>query len=323
MDTSTTTEFTIATNVKRFRVLIVGNANAGKTTILDKVCHANGRKPLIVGQMGRHDLRPSNERGEHTIDTEFVYPTAEGFIFHDSCGFESGSVDELHKVKNFLEKRTKAERLEDGLHAIWYCIPTSNDRPFTVAEIEWLKDIRDVPIIVIFTKMDVLENRAFAQLLDRGMAPRDAKQEAPNQLKEIFQRDYLIRLQEVVPGQRSVQFRDMQKPDTRCDALLLETARALDSRILLLLNLSMRRNQLFSNIKTAINQATKSLNQVRVGFFARRLSKKQQASLLKDMTQCFPHVLVSVCIVFHYSNCFLFLIGGMSGGGMAHFTSIF
>lgn len=64
-----------------------------------------------------------------------------------------------------------------------------------------------VPIIVIFTKMDVLENRAFAQLLDRGMAPRDAKQEAPNQLKEIFQRDYLIRLQEVVPGQRSVQFR--------------------------------------------------------------------------------------------------------------------
>jgi hypothetical protein len=30
---------------ERFRILVIGNANAGKTTILDKVCHARGRKP--------------------------------------------------------------------------------------------------------------------------------------------------------------------------------------------------------------------------------------------------------------------------------------
>lgn len=76
-DTSATMEFAIATNVKRFRVLTMGNANAGKTTILDKVCHANGREPQIVGKRvlqnvnwflsfltspkGHCDLRPSTE----------------------------------------------------------------------------------------------------------------------------------------------------------------------------------------------------------------------------------------------------------------------
>jgi hypothetical protein len=40
--------------VKRFRILVIGNANAGKTTILDKVCHANGRNPEILGKRVRY-----------------------------------------------------------------------------------------------------------------------------------------------------------------------------------------------------------------------------------------------------------------------------
>jgi len=32
--------------------LVIGNANAGKTTILEKVCHANGRKPVYLDDKG-------------------------------------------------------------------------------------------------------------------------------------------------------------------------------------------------------------------------------------------------------------------------------
>jgi septin family protein len=37
-------------SIKRFRILVIGNANAGKTTILDNFCHAQGRKPFVVGE---------------------------------------------------------------------------------------------------------------------------------------------------------------------------------------------------------------------------------------------------------------------------------
>jgi len=33
---------------ERFRILIIGNANAGKTTILEKVCNAKGRSPEFL-----------------------------------------------------------------------------------------------------------------------------------------------------------------------------------------------------------------------------------------------------------------------------------
>jgi hypothetical protein len=54
------------------------------------------------------------------VETQIVYPTANGFIFHDSRGFEAGAVDELQKVREFVSKRAKREQMKDQLHAIWY-----------------------------------------------------------------------------------------------------------------------------------------------------------------------------------------------------------
>jgi hypothetical protein len=51
-----------------------------------------------------------------------VYPTAQGFIFHDSRGFEAGSDDELKKVREFIAKRAEEAQMEDQLHAIWYSL---------------------------------------------------------------------------------------------------------------------------------------------------------------------------------------------------------
>ena len=42
-----------------------------------------------------------------------------GFIFHDSRGFESGSVEELNIMTDFLTDRISEKRLERRLHVIW------------------------------------------------------------------------------------------------------------------------------------------------------------------------------------------------------------
>ena len=177
---------------ERFRILVIGNANAGKTTILRKVCHAQGREPVYLDANGKevrhvhlqrlhcglpcslfrlllrwilqfrcvsdwlapscdHALNVIIQCGEHNIEHQFQYPTAHGFIFHDSRGFEAGGADELNKVKDFIKRRAESQQLGDQLHAIWcaknlhhffifwhsllrYCITTSNDRGMTQAE---------------------------------------------------------------------------------------------------------------------------------------------------------------------------------------------
>ena len=48
----TASSLTFEQSVERFRILVIGNANAGKTTILDKVCHAKGREPYCLDGKG-------------------------------------------------------------------------------------------------------------------------------------------------------------------------------------------------------------------------------------------------------------------------------
>jgi len=39
---------------ERFRVPIIGNANAGKTTILEKVCNTKGPDPVFLDAAGNN-----------------------------------------------------------------------------------------------------------------------------------------------------------------------------------------------------------------------------------------------------------------------------
>jgi len=131
-----------------FRILVVGRANAGKTTILENVCGVqHGTKPIIrkaqeapapskttktslfhrilkrpSGSVSSSNecLKPSIYRGEHNIEDEITYKGS-NFIFHDSCGIEAGAAEEMVTVRDFINKRSTLDvRLRDRLHAIWY-----------------------------------------------------------------------------------------------------------------------------------------------------------------------------------------------------------
>ncbi|KAG1721656.1 hypothetical protein EDB19DRAFT_1646339, partial [Suillus lakei] len=109
-----------------FRVLIVGRANAGKTTILQKVCNTT-EDPEIYDTKGKKIdaavVASSIKRGNHDIANEMVFKSNLGFVFHDSCGFEAGSEEEFDNMKKFISDRANAKELEERIHAIWYCIP--------------------------------------------------------------------------------------------------------------------------------------------------------------------------------------------------------
>jgi hypothetical protein len=59
------------------------------------------------------------QRGEHNIENELRFTSHDGYIFHDSRGFESGDNTELVIVQDFVRRKSREKTLNDRLHAIW------------------------------------------------------------------------------------------------------------------------------------------------------------------------------------------------------------
>ncbi|KAG1782237.1 hypothetical protein EV702DRAFT_1275630 [Suillus placidus] len=131
----------IKEKIGRFRILVIGRANAGETTILQRVCNTR-ENPEIYNSAGEKIdptvLMASTERGEHDIENEMVFRNNPGLVFHDSRGFEAGGESESDKMKAFIASRSKESTLKNQLHAIWYCIPMDEaSRSFTEGEIKF------------------------------------------------------------------------------------------------------------------------------------------------------------------------------------------
>src|SRR5277367_3337032 len=61
-------------NASGFRILIIGRANAGKTTILQKLCNTS-KSPVVYGPDGK------KVRGTHHSTTEFINTSLDPFIY--------------------------------------------------------------------------------------------------------------------------------------------------------------------------------------------------------------------------------------------------
>ncbi|KAG2108964.1 uncharacterized protein F5147DRAFT_635517 [Suillus discolor] len=114
----------IRQRVKRFRILIIGRANAGKTTILQRVCNTR-ENPEIYDSAGEKVRNMISvyyyfQRGLHDIENELVFQSNPEFVFHDSRGFEAGGQFEFDKVKAFITSRSNKRLSLDGrIHVIW------------------------------------------------------------------------------------------------------------------------------------------------------------------------------------------------------------
>ncbi|KAF8263121.1 hypothetical protein EI94DRAFT_1741697 [Lactarius quietus] len=124
----------------RFRVLVVGRANAGKTSILQCVCETT-ESPTIYRGRRYIKLEPSMNRGEHKIDDELVFSNNPGY---------SGSSEELDILKDFIRRKCGEKKL-----AKKYCVPMDSHRPGL--DLKYYDKIcadPNVPVIAVFTKYD-------------------------------------------------------------------------------------------------------------------------------------------------------------------------
>ncbi|KIO13948.1 hypothetical protein M404DRAFT_992198 [Pisolithus tinctorius Marx 270] len=162
-------------NIEQFRILVLGRANAGKTTILQRVCGST-ELPEVFDEEGNkiHGVvvQGTSTRGYHSIKHQFMFQSNPGFVFHDSCGFEAGSTKQFDEMKNFVIERAVEKRLKKRIHAIWYCIPmTECNRTVTAAEKKFFNecDTGHVPVIVLLTKVDTLNLEAIQELENESL----------------------------------------------------------------------------------------------------------------------------------------------------------
>jgi len=228
-------------------------------------------------------IAPTLLRGQHDIENEMVFRSNTGFVFHDSRGFEAGGVDELDAVKAFIAERSQKRKLLDQLHAIWYCIPVDDSRPFTRAEINFFSECGTghVPVIAIFTKCDALDDEAYRELEDEGIPWEDAQIQVPTRSLENFGKLHLDSLyKRRYPPKDHVYLRDMNKPDADCYNLLEKTAAALTNNVLQALFVSTQQNKLELCIRYSVTWASKKI--------LKRGLKTFISSILDKQHHCIP-----------------------------------
>ncbi|KAI9457260.1 hypothetical protein BJY52DRAFT_1150513 [Lactarius psammicola] len=239
----------------QFRVLIIGRANAGKTSILQRVCDTT-ESPIIYRGNEKVTLDPSIDRGEHKIDDELVFSNHRGYVFHDSRGIESGSEEELEILQEFIRRKCGERILRSRLHAIWFCVPMDNQRP--QLDLKFVRDIcpdQNVPVIVVFTKYDQLLRNVKIHLEDYGNPDDNISDVAEKQFREHYLHPLGddVRFVRLESGSR-VKCQEMHRQNMRCDELIEKTAAALNEDTVALMLLAVQRDNLEFSVKIALNR---------------------------------------------------------------------
>ncbi|KAI0256725.1 hypothetical protein BJV78DRAFT_1116809 [Lactifluus subvellereus] len=250
---------------KHFRTLIIGRANAGKTTLLKKVCNSI-EDAEIFSPSGKKVIE---SRGIHNIKNELIFRSNPQFIFHDSRGFESGSLDEIETVKSFIAERAQSRELPKQLHAIWYCLPTDTNRPLLEADRRFFDKYCGlyyikVPVIAIFTKFDGLVTTAYGELRDKEkLSMKEAKNKKFERAQEMLKTNFVEPLQ-ATASRPSAYVRldgkpaNMRMEGSSCNELVEKTVNVLDDDRLKLLFVSVQQNNIDICIQHAIRSSVTS-----------------------------------------------------------------
>ncbi|TFK16810.1 hypothetical protein FA15DRAFT_711393 [Coprinopsis marcescibilis] len=234
-----------------FRILVIGRANAGKTTLLKRVCNTD-EDPCIYDENNDNQLTPTEERGIHDIERQFAFRSNPQFIFHDSPGFETGDEKQLQAVRSFIEKRSKARNPNEQLHAIWFCFVLNASRPLLELEQQFFGEQRagNIPVIAIFTKFDDL----VTQIYDRDKDYDENEAMA----KEVVEQEFRLPLTKFSYGPKAyVRFEALDDDEgdyqEQVKVLIDETAFSLDGLALKMLFVSVQQNNLEICIRNAIH----------------------------------------------------------------------
>ncbi|KAG8855415.1 hypothetical protein FRB96_007073 [Tulasnella sp. 330] len=135
-------------------------------------CHfqtGTGKSSLINRTFNVDIAKVSHfKAGEADINLEITSPDNDRFILHDSQGFEPGELKNLGIVKDFIRRRNMMPALQDKIHAVWLCIqvPFAQGRLLETGDEQFLKADFGLPVIVVFTKYDILSSTKEKEVLE-------------------------------------------------------------------------------------------------------------------------------------------------------------
>lgn len=249
-------------NIKQFRILVMGRANAGKTTILQKVCNSIDQPEIFDGEGNKVDstaVQGTLTRGHHEIGHELVFQSNPGFVFHDSCGFDTAAAKQFGEVKEFVVERAASTTIKQRIHVIWFCIPmTDSHIAVTDAEQQFFNecDTGYVPVIVVLTKVDTLKLDAIQALEDEGLGMERAQEKIVDKERELLEKR-LAQLKDMLgnckfPPRGYVALKNMHKEMADCTALMQCTVNVLNEEGLQRLLLSTQQSSIALRIEYAV-----------------------------------------------------------------------
>ncbi|KAI6137562.1 hypothetical protein BKA82DRAFT_4286874 [Pisolithus tinctorius] len=282
--------------IERFRILVMGRANAGKTTILQRVCSSTENPEIFDGKGNKIEgdvVQGTLKRGVHKIEHELVFRSNLGLVFHDSGGFEAGSTRQFDEMSKFVVYHGATTRVNERIHAIWFCIPmTDYHRTVTAAEQKFFNecDTGHVPVIVLLTKVDALYLPALRGLLDEGLAIAEAKERAAEKQGELLEK-WLDHIKQELgkcqfPPKGYVSLQKMHQESADCSALMQCTANVLNEEGLQRLLISTQQSSIALCVQYAVHKTLR--NRMELGFKGRlQMDAKQlECDLLKWFPNC-------------------------------------
>ncbi|KAG1900490.1 uncharacterized protein F5891DRAFT_1188398 [Suillus fuscotomentosus] len=249
--------------IERFRVLIIGRANAGKTTILQKVSNTTDEPEIYDAkgnkvQIDAAIVNSSIGRGNHDITNEMLFKGNPSFVFHDSCGFEAGSKAEFENMKGFISERA---RDEIGGTNPCYLASIVSQWTIRVETFQRLEEkfflecnIRHVPVVAVFTKFKALRPHVYGEIKKQleGLSGEERSKRIAQRVEELFTKmgvfNELCEPENRTYRKSYVRLENMNKLNTNCNILLEHTTLALDDEELRLCLLSTQQPNFVSSV---------------------------------------------------------------------------